>query len=104
MAITNVTTATFNEEVLASEKPVLVDFWAVWCGPCKMMAPVLEIIDEDMPEVKICKVNVDENMDLAMQYSIQSIPAMYVFKNGQVAKKIIGYTPEDELKEALAEI
>ncbi len=104
MAITNVTTATFKEEVLASQKPVLVDFWAVWCGPCKMMAPVLEIIDEDMPEIKICKVNVDENMDLAMQYSIQSIPAMYVFKNGQIVKKIIGYTPEEEMKEILAAI
>ena len=95
------TTANFNEEVLQSEVPVLVDFWAVWCGPCQMMAPILHELEAEMPDVQIGKVNVDEQMDLARQFRVVSIPTLIIFKNGQEVQRMVGVTSKEELKDAL---
>jgi thioredoxin 1 len=101
-----VTDNNFQAEVLEGEKPTLVDFWAPWCGPCRMVAPVLEEIAAERPDLRIVKLNVDENQQTAAQYEVLSIPTLILFRNGQVAKKIIGAFPkkrlEAELEPALA--
>ncbi len=103
-ATTVVTDSTFNDEVLLHDKPVLVDFWAEWCGPCKMVAPVLEeIAAENSTKLRIAKVNVDENPETARQYSILSIPTMNVYVGGKVVKSIVGAKPKAKLLEDLAE-
>jgi len=92
-----VTDGTFHNEVLESEVPVLVDYWAPWCGPCLMAAPVLEkIADEYDGRLKVCKVNVDENREVASKYGIMSIPTMFVFKQGELVDQITGVTPSFE--------
>jgi len=96
----------FEQEVLNSELPVLVDFWAEWCGPCKMMHPVLEEIEKELAgQIKICKVNVDQNPELSMQYEIMSIPNMKLFKNKTVIENFIGFRPKndfiDEIKKKI---
>ena len=98
----NITSENFEEEVLKSNIPVLVDFWASWCGPCKMMAPVVEKIAEEMQgKAKVCKVNVDEEADLAMQYGIMSIPTFLVFKDGKVVNSTIGVQDKEEIMNLL---
>jgi thioredoxin 1 len=98
MGAKNVTTATFQADVLSSDKPVLVDFWAEWCGPCRMVSPILdEIAGEHADKITIVKVNVDEEPALAQQYGITSIPAMQVFQGGEVVKSIIGAKPKPAL-------
>ncbi len=98
MAEINITNENFKQEVLSADKPVLVDFWAKWCGPCKMLGPVIaEIADENEGKIKVCKVNVDECPELASQYNIASIPTVVLFKDGQVADVSLGYTPKDQL-------
>ena len=93
------TKTNFEAEVLKSDKPVLVDFWAPWCGPCRMLAPVLaEIAAEKGDKIKVGKVNVDENPELAAQYGISGIPAVLLFKNGQVAGTSVGFKPKPELE------
>jgi thioredoxin 1 len=97
-ATTRVTDDTFATEVLKSDKPVLVDFWAEWCGPCKMVAPVLEeIAKEHADKIRIVKLNIDENPETARQYQIMSIPTMAVFVNGAVDKSIVGAKPKAAL-------
>ena len=101
-----VTDDSFQAEVIESENPVLVDFWAPWCGPCRMVAPVLEEIADERPELRIAKLNVDENQQTAAQFEVLSIPTLILFRNGQIAKKVIGAYPkkrlEAELEPALA--
>ncbi len=100
--ILSVTNANFEQEVLKSSVPVLVDFWAEWCGPCKMVAPILdELATEYAGKVKIAKVNVDEAQELAGQYGIRAIPTLLLFKNGQVTEQIVGLRSKSEFKSKL---
>jgi thioredoxin 1 len=100
--IAEVTDSNFQAEVIESEVPVLVDFWAPWCGPCRMVAPVLEeIAGEKGDALKIVKLNVDENQQTAMAYEVLSIPTMILFKNGQIAKKVVGAYPKRRLEAEL---
>lgn len=102
MSELKITKENFENEVLRSEKPVLLDFWADWCGPCRMLAPVIaEIAEEYAGTVKVGKVNVDEEIELAMQYRVASIPTVLLFRNGKVAGTSIGYVPKAELLELL---
>jgi len=101
MAI-NVTEATFEQEVLQSDKPVIVDFWAEWCGPCHAVAPVLEKIAEERPdEVKLVKVNIDEEQGLSNRYGVMSIPTMILFKDGEPAAAAVGAQPKSMLERSL---
>ena len=96
------TAENFEQEVLKSDKPVLVDFWATWCGPCRMMGPVVEELAKEYEgSVKVGKLDIDENSDIAGQYGVMSVPTFLVFKNGQVAAKVVGAVPKEELKAAV---
>ena len=97
MSHIELTADNFNEEVLNSDKPVLVDFWAPWCGPCRMLAPVLEELGREHPEIKVCKVNTDDEMELAVKFGIDSIPCVIAFKNGKQIDKSVGFTSKDRL-------
>ncbi|TDD72247.1 thioredoxin [Jiangella aurantiaca] len=101
--IQHVTSADFDEKVLNSDKPVLVDFWAEWCGPCRMIAPVLEEIAATQDNLEIVKLNVDENPEIAASYRITSIPALNVYSGGQVVKQIVGAKPKAALLNDLAD-
>ena len=92
-----ITKENFESEVLKSDKPVLIDFWAAWCGPCKMLSPVIDEIAEERSDIKVGKINVDEQPELASQFAVMSIPTLIVFKNGEIANKAIGVQPKDAL-------
>jgi thioredoxin 1 len=101
MSIVNITDESFKNEI--SNGVVLVDFWAPWCGPCKMIAPVLEEINEEMADqVKIAKLNVDDNQVTTAEYGVMSIPTLLLFKNGEVVEKVIGFQPKENLVEVLS--
>ena len=100
-AITEVTDTNFVAEVIEADQPVLVDFWAPWCGPCRVVAPVLEELAGERQDIKVVKLNTDENMQTTSQYEVLSIPTLIVFKNGEVAKKVIGAYPKRKLEAEL---
>ncbi|MBR4435873.1 MAG: thioredoxin [Clostridia bacterium] len=95
--VNTITNADFKTEVLDSNKPVLVDFWASWCGPCRMLVPVIETIAKERGDIKVCKVNVDEEPELASMFGIMSIPTVVAIKNGQVVNKSVGVRPKEAL-------
>ena len=97
MSILHVNQESFEKIIHESSNPVLVDFWATWCGPCRMLAPVLEEVAEERQDVTVCKVDVDEERELALEYGISSIPTLLVFKNGEVVKKSIGVISKEEM-------
>lgn len=100
MAI-NVTNENFEKEVLKSEKTVIVDFWAAWCGPCRMLGPVLEELEGEREDVVLGKINVDEQADLSRQFGVQSIPTVLIFKGGKVVNKSVGYVPKKNIEALL---
>ena len=101
--IDNLSESTFDEVVGSSDKPVLVDFWAEWCGPCKMIGPILEEIASEHDGISIAKVNVDENPDIARRFEVMSIPTLIMFQDGQPAKRLVGAKPKGSLLEEIGE-
>jgi thioredoxin 1 len=102
--IITLTDATFDETVQGSDKPIVVDFWAEWCGPCKQIAPILkEIATENATKITIAKLNVDDNPEMAMRFSVQSIPTLLVFKNGVLAKRMVGAKGKNAMLQELSE-
>jgi len=95
--VTTVTNDTFKTEVLDSEKTVLVDFWAAWCGPCRMLSPVIDEIAQERNDIKVCKVNIDEASDLASKYGVMSVPTLIIFNNGEIINQLIGAVPKDQI-------
>lgn len=101
MSVTVITKDNFEQEVLKSDKPVLIDFWASWCGPCRMLSPVVDKIAEETTTAKICKVNVDEQPELAAQFKVMSIPMLAVIKNGKVVNTSVGVKPKETILKML---
>lgn len=97
MAVLTITQENFEAEVLQSDKPVLVDFWATWCGPCQMMSPIVDEIAAEREDIKVGKVNVDEQRVLTEKFGIMNIPTLLVFKNGSAAGRIVGFKPKEEI-------
>lgn len=97
MSVLTITQNNFENEVLKSDKPVLLDFWASWCGPCRMLSPVVDEIAEENPQIKVGKINVDEEGDLAASFGVMSIPTLVVIKNGQVLNQSVGVVPKQKI-------
>jgi len=101
MSVITVTNENFEAEVLKSDKPVLIDFWAEWCGPCRMLSPVVDQVAEEVDTVKIGKINVDNDPELAKKYGVMSIPTLILFKNGEVVATSVGVKPKAEIKKLI---
>ena len=101
MSVVTITKDNFDAEVMKASVPVLIDFWAAWCGPCRMLSPVIEEIAGEVSDTKVCKVNVDEQPELARQFGVMSIPTLVVMKNGQVTKKSLGVQPKSSVMSML---
>lgn len=101
MAVITITKGNFNEEVLNADKPVLLDFWASWCGPCRMVSPIVDEIAEEVSTIKVCKVNVDEQPELAQQFQVMSIPTLIVMKNGKITNQSVGAKPKAAILDLL---
>ena len=101
MAVVTITTENFEQEVLHSDKPVLLDFWASWCGPCRMLSPIVDEVAEERTDVKVGKVNVDEQPDLAAQFGVMSIPTLLVFEQGKLERQAVGARPKAGVLELL---
>jgi len=97
MSAIDVNKNNFEQEVMQSEKPVLLDFWAPWCGPCRMVVPIVEQIAEENPDIKVVKVNVDENPELASRFRVMTIPSLFVIKNGEVVSHSVGAKPKNQI-------
>ena len=97
MAVVEITKDNFQAEVLSSDKPVIVDFWASWCGPCKMLSPLVDQIAEENDNIKVCKVNVDDEQDIAVEYKVMSIPTLIVFKDGAEVNRSVGVKSKEEI-------
>ena len=97
MSVLTITKENFDDQVLQSDKPVLVDFWAPWCGPCRMVSPIVDQVAEERPDIAVGKVNVDEQPELAAQFGVMSIPTLLVFKEGKLAQKAVGARPKEDL-------
>ena len=102
MSVMNITKQNFKQEVLEYEGTVLLDFWAPWCGPCRMLSPIVDEVAEERADIKVGKVNVDDNMELALQFQVINIPTLVVVKNGQVVQKSVGAIPKAKILELLA--
>ena len=101
MSIIHINKDNFHQEVMASDKPVLLDFWAPWCGPCRMVVPMVEQIAEERPDIKVGKINIDEQYELANRFGIMSIPTLMVVKDGKVVRKAMGARPKQAILELL---
>ncbi len=104
MAITTLTNENFENEALKSDKPVLIDFWATWCGPCKMLSPIIEEIAEERDDIKVCKINVDDEGELSIKYGVMSIPTLILMENGEVKNTSVGFMPKKEVIEFIDKI
>jgi thioredoxin 1 len=101
MSVLTITEDNFKDEVMESEKPVLLDFWAAWCGPCRMLSPIIDEIAQENPDIKVGKVNVNEQRELALAFQIMSVPTLVVVENGKVVNKAIGALPKQRILEML---
>lgn len=101
MLILTVNKNNFQKEVLESDRPVLIDFWASWCGPCKSLSPIIDEISAEHPEIKVCKVNIDEEQELASQFDIMSVPTLLIIKDGKVVNQSVGLKPKNQILQML---